>query len=250
MTSRGEEADLLRAVRIALARERELDLSLHPVTIQLSQGDLVLDGELPSLAVKKRALVRAAAVPGVTAIVDRLRVAPSRRMSDAEIRDAVCHALLQEPAFAECVLRARLKGGSELVRATPGPPRGAIECSVEDGVVTLDGEVAGLESKRLAGVLAWWVPGSRDVVNGLGVSPPEEDSDEATTDAVRRALEKDPFVDAAQIRVTTRGGAVTLEGVVPSEAEKEMAQADAWYVFGVGDVIDRLAVEPAMRRGP
>jgi len=115
--------------------------------------------------------------------------------------------------------------------------------------VTLDGEVPGLESKRLAGVLAWWVPGSRDVVNGLGVSPPEEDSDGATTDAVRQALEKDPFVNAAQIRVTTRGGAVTLEGVVPSEAEKEMAEADAWYVFGVGNVTDRLAVEPAMHRG-
>lgn len=248
MTSSGEKAEILRAVRIALTREPELDLAVHPVAIQLSHGDLVLEGELPSLAVKKRALVRAAAVPGVPAIVDRLRIAPARRMTDAEIRDGVCHALLQEPAFAECVIRARLKHRSELVRGTTGAPRGSIECSVEDGVVTLDGEVSGLESKRLAGVLAWWVPGSRDVVNGLGVSPPEEDSDEATTDAVRLALEKDPFVNAAQIRVTTRGGAVTLEGVVPSEAEKEMAEADAWYVFGVDDVTDRLAVEPSMHR--
>ncbi len=27
-----------------------------------------------------------------------------------------------------------------------------------------------------AGVLAWWVPGSRDVVNGIAVELPEEDS--------------------------------------------------------------------------
>ena len=38
--------------------------------------------------------------------------------------------------------------------------RGAIEIEVKDGVVTLDGRVPGLASKRLAGVLAWWVPGA------------------------------------------------------------------------------------------
>jgi osmotically-inducible protein OsmY len=240
------KAEILRAVRIALSSEPKLNLSLHPITIALSDSDLILEGALPSLSMKKLALVRAAAVPGVDAIVDRLRIAPARHMSDAEIRDGVCHALVQDTAFAECAIHQRVKGRSELVRRGAGSPRGAIECSVEDGVVTLDGDVPGLEHKRLAGVLAWWVPGSRDVVNGLGVSPPEEDSDDEITDAVRLALEKDPFVNASQIRVTCATETVTLDGLVASDSEKEMAEADAWYVFGVRSVINHVLVEPTM----
>jgi len=36
----------------------------------------------------------------------------------------------------------------------------------------LNGRVSGLPSKRLAGVLAWRVPGVRDVVNGIELDPP------------------------------------------------------------------------------
>jgi osmotically-inducible protein OsmY len=93
-------------------------------------------------------------------------------------------------------------------------------------------------------VLAWWVPGGRDVVNGLEVSPPEEDTDDEVTDAVRLVLEKDPFINADQIRVSTRNFVVTLDGVVRSPGQKQMAEHDAWYVFGVDNVINRLQVQP------
>jgi osmotically-inducible protein OsmY len=112
---------------------------------------------------------------------------------------------------------------------------------VEAGVVTLNGQVPSLSHKRLAGVLAWWVPGSRDVINGLEVMPPEEDNDDEITDAVRLALEKDPFVNAAQVRVRTKHAIVTLEGLVAHDTEKHMAECDAWYVFGVDKVINTLA---------
>jgi osmotically-inducible protein OsmY len=242
------EPDILRAVRRALSGEPGVEPSLRAIRAAREGDDVVLEGELPSLAAKKTALARAAAVPGVAGIVDRLRVAPTRRMSDAEIRDALSRALVQEPAFAECAIfervKERVEGAAELVRASPGAPLGTIESAVEDGVVTLDGDVPSLEHKRLAGVLAWWVPGSRDVVNGLGVVPPEADGDDELTEAVRLALEKDPFVDASQIRVLCLVGGVTLDGVVPSEAERRMAEADAWYVLGVARVANRIRVAP------
>jgi osmotically-inducible protein OsmY len=75
---------------------------------------------------------------------------------------------------------------------------------VTDGVVTLNGDVPSLSHKRLAGALAWWVPGCRDVVNGLEEVPPEEDNDDELTDAVRLVLEKNPFVNATKIRVHSR----------------------------------------------
>ena len=101
----------------------------------------------------------------------------------------------------------------------------------------------GLDDKRLAGVLAWWVPGSRDVINGIAVEPPEDDSDEAILEAVRLVLEKDPFVDASQVRVGVRNALVRLGGAVPSEAEREMAEFDAWYVFGADKVDNRIDVQ-------
>jgi osmotically-inducible protein OsmY len=35
---------------------------------------------------------------------------------------------------------------------------------------------------------------------------------------------------------------VTLTGLVPTDAEREMAEFDAWYVFGVDRVINQIAV--------
>ncbi len=119
---------------------------------------------------------------------------------------------------------------------------GMIDISVEDGVVTLDSDVPVFGLKRLAGVPAWWVPGSRDVVNGLGVIPPEEVNDDTVKDAVRLALEKGPLVDPDQIMVTTYNAVVTLHEVLPAQAEREMAEFDPWYVFGVDRAVNEILV--------
>jgi osmotically-inducible protein OsmY len=233
--------EVLHRVRAALASEPRLDLHNFPIELSFAQGTLTLEGEVGDVAAKKLALERAAALPEVTGIIDRLRVRPAQRMGDGEIRDLVRDALLQEPAFADFAIRRRLGERVETVREPP-EARGAIELEVEDGVVTLNGQVPGLDDKRLAGVLAWWVPGSRDVINGIAVEPPEDDSDDAILEAVRLVLEKDPFVDASQIRVGVKNASVRLTGLVPTEAEREMAEFDAWYVFGVDKVDNRIEV--------
>jgi osmotically-inducible protein OsmY len=77
------------------------------------------------------------------------------------------------------------------------------------------------------------VPGSRDVINGIAVDPPKNDSNDAIQEAVRLVLEKGPFVDASQLGVVVKHALVRLTGVASSEAEREMAEFDGWYVFGV-----------------
>ncbi len=235
-----EKTEVLAAVRAALRSEARVALQDHPIDLDFADGTLTLAGEVASVAAKKLALERAAALPDVTAILDRLRVTPAARMGDGAIRDRVCDALLQEPAFAECAVTALVKGTAETIRRSPIDTRGAIEVAVGDGVVTLNGRVPGLDHKRLAGVLAWWVPGSRDVINGLAVEPPEQDSPDMIEEAVRLALEKDPLVPAGQIRVGVRGAVVRLTGLLPGEAERDMAERDAWYVFGVDQVINEI----------
>jgi osmotically-inducible protein OsmY len=163
-------------------------------------------------------------------------------MGDGEVRDLVRDSLLQDPALSNLIIQIVDKGGLVMIREIPDGGVGRIILRVEDGVVTLDGEVPGLAQKRLAGVLAWWVPGSRDVINGLGVEPSEEDNDLQLKEAVQIALDKDPFVDVSQVRVSVRDRIVTLEGLVPFPSECEMAEFDAWHVFGVDRVINAILV--------
>ncbi len=241
-----EEA--VRLVRAALAAEPRVDLAHTDLALDYRDGVMTIEGEVHDLAAKKLALEGAARSPAVHHVVDRLHVAPARRMSDAEIRDHLCDAILSEPAFQGCVLHARagaIPVSGELPLVAPGvrvPMPCRFEIAVNDGVVTLDGQVPSQSHKRLAGVFAWWVPGTRDVVNGLEVEPPEEDGDGEIGDAVRIALEKDPLVDAGNVGVTVRRGEVTLHGAVASPEQRDAAEMDAWFVFGVDRVVNGLRV--------
>jgi osmotically-inducible protein OsmY len=235
---------ILTQARNALRAEPRINPHRTPVDISFENGVLTVEGELDDIAAKKLALERLAAVPGVVGIIDRLHVRPAQHMGDGAIRNHVRDALLQEPALANIALREVIKGKNSTVRQPRENTAGDITVRVDDGVVTLDGDVPGLAQKRLAGVLAWWVPGSRDVINGLGVTPLEQDSDDEITEAVRVALEKDPFVDASRIRVHTSKCVVELDGLVPGDKEREMAEYDAWYVFGVDRVVNRIHVRP------
>jgi osmotically-inducible protein OsmY len=227
-------------VRAALEREPRINLHRYSVHLHCEDGIVTVEGEAEHIVAKKLAFELAAAVPGVDGLVDRLRVVPTRPMGDGTIRDHVRNALVQEPAFATFAITTREQGQVDTVRLVSGTPFGGLDVAVAVGVVTLNGQVPSLSHKRLAGVLAWWVPGSRDVINGLAVEPAEEDSDDEITDAVRVVLEKDPFVRAEQIRVHTRDRVVTLEGLVPNATIGELAEPDAWYVFGVDRVVNRL----------
>lgn len=236
-----DDRDVLETVRSALHSEPRVHPTAGPIHLALANGELTMEGEVDHIAGKKLALEAAARVPGISTIIDRLHVRPATPMGDGDIRDQVRDALLEETVLADCTIRVWVKGQLETVQQ-PAGAAGVIDVRVEDGIVTLDGDVPGPGQKRLAGVLAWWVPGSRDVINGIGVTPPEQDSEAAVTDAVLQVLEKDPFVAQESIRVHTRRAVVTLDGTVPREAERKLAEDDAWYVFGVDKVINRLVV--------
>lgn len=260
MKSSGSEAtvasrdpeETLKEVRAALEREPRVSFDQHPIEIVFNEVDdtVTLQGEAPDIAAKKLAL-ELAAVPSVRGVVDRIRVTPSERMSDEEVRNHIRDAFIQEPAFKNCAIRVQTKEGVKTFN-DPAEKRGdmriivgggmALQEGRDDGVALLEGQAPSLSHKRLAGALAWWVPGSRDVLNCLEVVPPEEDNDDEITDAVKLILDKDPFVDDVQILAITRNRIVTLEGAVRSEGEKDMAEFDAWFVFGVDKVINNIQV--------
>lgn len=233
---------ILKQVQAAIEREAHLDWQSTAIALTFRGDTLMLEGEVPHVAAKKLALRAAAAVPGVAGISDRLHVAAGHPPGDGATRDAVCKLLLRDIDFHNCSVHAQVKGQREVLRDAGADASGSIEVGVADGVVTLAGQVISLSHKRLAGVLAWWGRGCRDVINALEVTPPEDDNDDEIIDALRLVLEVDPYVHADRIGIGSRDSVITLEGVVSSDRERTRAEMDAWCLFAVDQVVNRLEV--------
>jgi osmotically-inducible protein OsmY len=236
---------ILKAARAALEREPRINLHRCPLHLDMTDDNaLVLEGNMESIAAKKLALELAGSLPDVRGVVDRLHVAPAERKTDGEILAALEAILLEARELKNCTLRVMKKGQIiTLHQASDDNASGDIWVSVNDGVVTLDGWVISLSHKRMAGVLAWWVTGCRDVVDGLEVVPQEQDNDGEVNDALALVLEIDPMIPHPdQIRVHSRNCVVTLEGLVSTQTQKARAEQDAWCLFAVDDVINHLAV--------
>jgi osmotically-inducible protein OsmY len=238
-----ERESPIKEIMAAFEREPKIDLHHYPITVEFGAGILTLEGKTKDIAAKKLALEIGAAVAPVAGIVDRLKVAAAEPMTDEVISLHVENALIQEPALSDCGIRLRVGDEAEAIREPPTGSRCAVEINVKGGDVLLEGQVPSLSHKRLAGVLAWWVPGTENVLNCLIVEPAEQDTDDEIVDALRLVLEKDPFVNADQIRVGAKDRIVTLDGLVSDKTESEMAEHDAWYVFGVDKVVNRLEVQ-------
>jgi osmotically-inducible protein OsmY len=234
--------DLIRRVQKTLEYETRVNLHRYPIRIDSSDSTVILEGEVAGPAAKKVALAKAGAVPGVLGVVDRLRVAPAERRGDGAIRTSLCNHLLQESEFRNCAVRARNKGRVETLRDVSGDWGGDLEVGVEDGVITLEGRVLSLSHRRAAGVIAWWTPGCRDVINALDVQPPEDDNDSEVVDALTLVLEMDPLIQADQIHASCRDYVVTLEGSARTEEERRQAEYDAWCLFAVDGVVNRIDV--------
>jgi osmotically-inducible protein OsmY len=117
-----EAESIIEKVRKALHSEARVDLLRHPLQLSWTDGDLTIEGEVADIAAKKLALERAAAVAGVSASVDRLRVTPAQPMGDDEIRDHVRDALVEEPALSTCAIEVQDKGQILPVRVTGWSP--------------------------------------------------------------------------------------------------------------------------------
>ena len=233
---------ITRQVHALLERESRINLHRHPVAISNADGVVVLEGEVADVAAKKLALELAASVQGVDGIVDRLRVAPGEVRGDGAIRDSLARRLLEQPEFRNCSLRSYTNERIEVLREVAKDSFGEIQISVTDGVIALEGHVISQSHRRFAGVLAWWTPGRRDVVNSLEVRPEYEDRDDEVAEVLGLVLEADPMVDAAQIRMSCKARTVVLEGSVPTEEQKRRAELDAWALYGVERVVNRLEV--------
>lgn len=229
-------------VHAALEREPRVNIHRNPIRIGAVDGTVTLEGEVADVAAKKLALELAASVNGVRTVVDRLRVAPGERRGDGAVRDSLARLLLEQPELKRCGFNIRTNEKAVVLRRVDHDADGDIELSVTDGVILLEGHVISQSHLRFAGALAWWTPGRRDVINALEVRPANEDRDDEVAEVMRLVLETDPELDSDLIRANCSGKVVTLEGSVPNENQKRRAELDAWSLFAIRGVVNRLQV--------
>jgi osmotically-inducible protein OsmY len=237
---------VLKKVMAAFERESHLKLHNHPIHMSFDGGALTVAGETPDIASKKHLLQLTQVHSEGRPVVDQLRVTANPPVGDGELRTRICERLAQAVDFRNCVICARVKGQLEVLRGTMDQAgndgSGVVEVTVEEGVVTLTGQVISLSHRHLASVTAWWVGGCRDVVNLLELVPAEADGDDEISEVMHLVLETDQRVRAEQITIDVEDRRITLAGWVATEAERRHAEQDAWCLDATGGVVNHIQV--------
>ncbi len=125
-----------------------------------------------------------------------------------------------------------------------------IEYRVDGGTVTLLGDVTRPTLKSDAENVVKRIEGVQNVVNKIEVLPPSPMDDQLRLALYRAiygfpALEKYALGVQKPIRIIVENGHVTLEGVVDSEADKNLAGIRANTVPGIFSVTNNLRVVPS-----
>jgi hyperosmotically inducible protein len=122
-----------------------------------------------------------------------------------------------------------------------------VDVSVKDGVATLDGETYNEVGRDSALALANSMPGVKDVVDNIKVSPVSGFDDRIRMGALR-AIYRDPVLGryatdpAKPIRIVVDNGKLSLYGTVATAMDKQIAGMRANQVFGVFSVQNNLEV--------
>jgi hyperosmotically inducible periplasmic protein len=122
-----------------------------------------------------------------------------------------------------------------------------VTASVNDGVVTLVGEVRQPVSRDSAFSLVSEVAGVKEIVNNVKVSPVSGFDDRIRLAATRAiygdsVLSRYAIDPAKPIRIVVDNGTLSLYGTVANKTEKDVAGIKAQSVFGVFNVKNNLTV--------
>ena len=213
------DQELRRAISEELSWTPSIDSD--QLTVAVTDGAVMLAGQVTSYPQKQQAVKAALRVRGVTAIADEIVVShPWGALSDTDIaRDA----------------------GEALDNTVTLPP-GAVKATVHDHAITLTGEV-GWEYQRAAAQRAVSpLRGVCAVHNKITIHPAAAVEAAHAKSGIISALVRGAHVDAQRIDVEVSGSEVILTGVVSSWAERRQAAHAAWSTPGVTGVDNRLTV--------
>ncbi|GAA0770438.1 BON domain-containing protein [Ideonella azotifigens] len=119
-------------------------------------------------------------------------------------------------------------------------PEDAVKVLVEQGWLTLSGEVEWQFQREDAAESLRSLPGLTGVSNQIGIKP--SPSATVVKAEIEATLRRSAAADAKAIGVEVHGTSVTLTGAVHSWAERDSATRSAWGSPGVRKVIDKMSL--------
>lgn len=193
-------------------------LKASDIGVVVKNGIVTLSGTVANYSQKLAAERAAKKVTGVRGIAEDIQigVSPVFRKNDTEIAESVLNALKWHSAV----------------------PEEKVNVKVEDGIVTLEGEVEWEYQRSSAKDSVDHLLGVRNVVNNISVKPKVSVAD--IKNKISAAFHRTATIDADRISVEVVGNKVILEGKVRSYAEKEDAMDAAWAAPGITTVENNL----------
>lgn len=119
-------------------------------------------------------------------------------------------------------------------------PANALMVRVDNGQVTLTGELDWQYQREAAERALQRLYGVRSVINRITLKPQVLASD--VKRRIEYALERQARIEAGQVRVSIDGGKVKLEGKVDNWPDRAAVERAAWAAPGVTSVEDRVVI--------
>ncbi|MDY7578660.1 BON domain-containing protein [Herbaspirillum sp. RTI4] len=212
------DSDLQQKVTEELHWEPSIDAT-H-IGVAAKNGIVTLTGYVTRYIEKRNAERAAERVADVKAVVDdiELKIPGASQRNDLDIAESSLTALK---------LNALI-------------PRERIKLAVENGWITLDGEVDWQYQRIAVEDALKFMLGVKGITNKIMVKPVALISDIQTK--IRNALIRNAQIDASQITVETSGNKAILGGKVRSWAERQQAETAAWSAPGISNIENNIHV--------
>lgn len=203
--------------------ELEFDPSFsgEHIGVVVDKNVVTLTGHVNSYAEKLAAIAAARRVKGVHAIAENIEVRYAYQNKTADDQIA--------------------KRASDILNWDVLVPADGVDILVQDGWVTLSGNVDWYYQKTAAEEDVRKLSGVRGVTNEIIIKPRVDSAN--VKSKIESALKRLAEVEAKAIRVTVQNGnKVVLEGQVDNWDERRAAENAAWSAPGVASVEDRLTI--------
>jgi hyperosmotically inducible protein len=231
-----QDAATTSRVRTALLLSKHV--SPFDIKVETIQGEVTLEGQVPSEQVKTVAGAIAQDTSSVKQVHNNLGVNaaiernPDRehlgeRVADLEIQTLVTDALSKNADLA----------GKHIIS------------EVKNRTVSLNGTVQTPNQKYSAEQIAWQVPGVQSLTDNLSVADAQampESADDKLARRVEFELYSTKAIPLKTVQIHADNGVVTLTGTVSSRAEKLLAGRTTESVEGVRRIVNSLAAPEEM----
>jgi len=211
-----------KEIQQAVLRELDYEPQVRSteIGVAVKDGIVTLAGTVGSYSEKVAAKEAALRVKGVRGIAQEIKVVypEDKKTGDDEIARRAINIIDWDTSI----------------------PSGKVRVTVQNGWLTLTGDVMWQYQKSAAEMAVRKLSGVTGITNQITVQPGVSAADIKTR--IEEALKRNAAIEANAIRVQVTGGAVTLEGKVHAWSERGVAEHAAWSAPGVQSVVDHLLI--------